>query len=444
MKPERPMKAVSKKRTAASSGFKKKTTAKRAINNTEKKSAAKNNLRKRIATKEPTIKKSPVVAVAVAAKLAHRPRYDLALAFILSLGAILLVGYTAKMVWAAEFAEPPGGPSEGNIPVTVWNRDVTVIGGEGGIWPEKQQDTSINIDGQAYFGDGGLNLTGTGDAQHLLYGVAHYYDGSSATYYMDRDDYLMKLETTYTNYPSAGTDNTYTRFYVSRGGTIYAAGGSVVNAYQTVGSTNRQMVQNGSSSYIYYGSARFDETSPSGVYYADPDLDYFLWMRSYDYTGNPDAGYSSRFTVDVTGDVWADGRIKSEGCFGSTFVGFTATGGPSGNGVYRPQDVNGYYDANNNCAADHSGSHVCTSAEILESIKCSEEGHPIRTVLDGTRGWVNAGPPGHISNYNDCEGWSSSSASSYARYWIFDLITGGRGTGVSCNTFNGIQFACCK
>ncbi len=435
----RSAKVAPKKRATPSSGAsKKKMTSKAKTRKTAAQKTAKNTTTKKITKKTAEVKTATV-------PVKHKPRYEYALAFILTLSAILLIGYTARIVTAAEFAEPPGGPSEGNIPVTVWNRDATVIGSEGGIWPEKQQDTSINIDGQIYFGDVSLQLANDGVPQYGLYGQIHYYDGLTGITYMGSEDYFIKMDATHTNYPGAGDTSNYSRFYVNRGGTLYGAGGGSIGSYFVVGSSNKQMLENGSSTYIYQGLARFDETSPGGDYYADPDLDYFLWMKSYDYTGSPDVGYTDRFTVDVTGDVWASEDIKADGCFGPSFIGLTVTGGQGG-GVFRPQDVAGYYGGNNRCQVDYpdyEGTHVCQISELLESIKCSEPGDAFRSVLDGTRAWVNGGPPGHISNYNDCEGWSSSSADSYARYWIFDTITGGRGTGVSCNTVNGLQFACC-
>ncbi|MBU0624928.1 hypothetical protein KKF05_01150 [Patescibacteria group bacterium] len=375
-----------------------------------------------------------------------KPRFDLALVFILLLSAVLLVGYAVKVVWAAEFAEPPGGPAEGNIPVTIWNRDATIIAGEPpGLWPVKQQDTSINIDGQFYLGDTLLDLGGTGDGQYLLYGVARYLDGPAPyTYYMDSDDYFIRFDASYTDYPAIGENNTYRRFSLDRSGNLYAAGAGQLSSWLSIGSTNYQMALNGTSNYLLYGVARFDGSNPGGVYYADPDLDYLLWLRSYDYFGVPAAGYTDRFTVDVTGDVWAKGSLRSEGCFGAVFTGLTVSGGLSGDGRYRPQDVSGYYDVNSRCVTDYPGAHVCTSAEILESLRCSVATSPIRTIPNGSVAWINSGPPGHTSNYNDCEGWTSAAASSYARYWIFNQLTGGRGTGVSCNVTSGIQFTCCR
>jgi hypothetical protein len=373
-------------------------------------------------------------------------RFDLALIFIFTFSAILLVGYSIKIVWAAEFIEPPGGPAEGNIPVTIWNRDTTIIAGEPpGLWPAKQQDTSINIDGQLYFGDTVLDLGGTANGQHLLYGVARYLDGPAPyTYYMDSDDYLLRLDVSYTNYPVVGENNVYQRFSIDRTGNLYAAGAGQIGSWQSIGTTNYQMVQNDTSNYLLYGVARFDGSNPGEVYYADPDLDYLLWLRTYDYFGEPPAGYTDRFTVDVTGDVWAKGAIKNEGCFGAVFIGLTISGGPGGNGRYRPQDVSGYYEANNRCNADYAGAHVCSSTEMLESIKCSIASSPLRAVVNGTGAWVNSGPPGHTSNYDDCSGWTSAASTSYARYWLFDQLTGGRGTGVTCNVINGLQFACCR
>jgi hypothetical protein len=148
-----------------------------------------------------------------------------------------------------------------------------------------------------------------------------------------------------------------------------------------------------------------------------------------------------RFRVTKEGEAVFKVGVRSDGCFGPTFVGVTPQ-------TYRPVEVGTYLAAHAICAAAFpafSGVHVCTVGEILESYQCMEPTHPIaNTALNGTNGWVHGGPPGFTAEANDCAGWSSSAASSYGRFWIFNNATGGRATITSCNVPDIIPFACCK
>lgn len=341
-------------------------------------------------------------------------------AFLTLLIGLLMGGYAFKAI-AATFEGPTELPPGGNIPVTIWNRQSSGI---------KQDNAAIDVDGELSVGAGDLDLAGGGLAKNIIYGASHFYDYVTGLYYMDADDNLLKLESYYTNHPTLG--NYYsTRFYINRSGSAWAAG-SVTGATGVYSSSpSRQLVSTDTGQYVYYGAARYDVSNPAALY-SHPKGDYLLWLQTRDYVaaGQP---YADRFSVNVSGDVYASG------CFGPVFIGRTAAS-------YAPGDVSGYYGANNKCKTDYPsypGVHVCTSEEMLESIKCSVTGDPIRAVADGVAAWVNGGPPGFTANANDCQGWTSSASNAYGRYWIFNLASGGRGTTTSCNS-PGIPFACCK
>jgi hypothetical protein len=176
---------------------------------------------------------------------------------------------------------------------------------------------------------------------------------------------------------------------------------------------------------------RYDVSDPADTQ-SHPKDDYLLWLRTQDRDA-PGDPWTDRFRVNVSGDVF------SAGCFGPTFVGLTVAS-------FAPGDVSGYYGAQNKCQLDYPndpGVHVCTSQEMLESIKCSISTDPIRGIADGSAAWINGGPPGFTANSNDCMGWTSTAPNAYGRYWIFNLASGGRGTTTSCNS-PGIPFACCR
>lgn len=187
---------------------------------------------------------------------------------------------------------------------------------------------------------------------------------------------------------------------------------------------------------VDFGAAAGGENVLYGVgsYALMHPQDYLMLLQTE--TGGT---YTDRFVVSRDGDV------SSTGCFGPTFTGLTPTAYKAG-----VAPANDYYAVDALCDAAYSGSHVCTSEEILRSISCSESGDPIRSVT-GEIAWINGGPPGHTSNANDCVGWTNNGAScggdpalcAYGRYWSFDTATGGFGTMTSCNA-PGIKFACCR
>ncbi|MCK4858384.1 MAG: hypothetical protein KAT58_10475, partial [candidate division Zixibacteria bacterium] len=151
---------------------------------------------------------------------------------------------------------------------------------------------------------------------------------------------------------------------------------------------------------VYYGVADYNKMKAEpGVGY-----DYLMLLQTYD---DLLTSWNNRFSVDkdgnveISGDLVTEGQLKSTGCFGPKFVGFTV-GEYSGNlgGINM-----GYDAANDICAFDYGpDAHVCSSAEILNSIKCSKASSPDKIrdpSLDGLGAWINAGPPGYTASSND-------------------------------------------
>lgn len=141
--------------------------------------------------------------------------------------------------------------------------------------------------------------------------------------------------------------------------------------------------------------------------------------------------------VSGSGDASFAGDVKSDGCFGGTFVGMT-TATSTGN-------AGGYYAANTVCSDQYAGSHVCRAGEILESISCAVNGDPIKNAaFTGLSGWVVGGPPGYNASTNDCIGWTSAvnAATIKGRIWTFNAASGGTGWLSFCDAAR--PFACCK
>ena len=101
----------------------------------------------------------------------------------------------------------------------------------------------------------------------------------------------------------------------------------------------------------------------------------------------------------------------------------------------------GYASANALCAAGFPGSHVCTNTEILFLINAGRiASFPVNTTL-----WISNGPPGYTVNANDCQGWTSASATDYGPVW--NRLASGEGFGSinKCDSVSGTprKFACC-
>ena len=93
----------------------------------------------------------------------------------------------------------------------------------------------------------------------------------------------------------------------------------------------------------------------------------------------------------------------------------------------------GYTGVNAKCG---SGQHVCTTDEIIKSLRCH-----VSLPSSGSM-WVIEGPPGYTAAANDCMGWQSNFASHLGAYWDFEQGSGGVGWMTVCS--NELPFACCQ
>lgn len=99
-----------------------------------------------------------------------------------------------------------------------------------------------------------------------------------------------------------------------------------------------------------------------------------------------------------------------------------------------------YTAANSLCAAVVTGSHVCSTNEILNTINLGHSADmPAVSSL-----WINNGPPGYQANANDCAGWTSSAATSFGTIWVKNSsFVDGLGSLEKCDGV-GYAYACCK
>jgi len=328
-----------------------------------------------------------------------------------------LGGGVVRMAIAGTYQGPTAAPPGGNIPLTIWNRTASSI---------TQTNAAIAIDGGGpagvapvgiSVGTNTLNMGVATAGENLFYGVADY---SS----MHPDDRLIN-----TQVAVGGTY--YDRFFVDRSGSGYLSGSLALDNVLSAGTAVTDLGNVSGGNYLIRAQAQYEKMN---------DEDYLLQVRTY---SSGLAAFKPGLTVNRDGDLNTEGAVHADGCIGKLFVGFTYSGGPSGNGVFQA-DVGSYFAANAKCDTDYPGAHVCRSEEILESIACSESTDPIRNPsVSGTFAWIQGGPPGYSAMANDCVGWTVSHDTAYGRAWNFNTVTGGYGTQTTCNT-PGLQFACCR
>jgi hypothetical protein len=198
-----------------------------------------------------------------------------------------------------------------------------------------------------------------------------------------------------------------------------------IDGYVSAGSLNYDLGVGAGGQNLYYGFATYGKMNQA---------DYLMLLE----TENSSV-WTSRFRVNRDGDVAASGNITVGGCFGPVFIGTTT---PSKfKGDLSPSADRGYYLANGKCAAAFTGSHICSTAEMLNSIKCSAAALSSAT-YNGTDAWIQDGPPGYTAPANDCQGWQSQTATDLGRIWRFDSTKAGKGFLTTCN--QDIVFACCR
>ena len=209
------------------------------------------------------------------------------------------------------------------------------------------------------------------------------------------------------------------------------------------------------------GTAGVSDTQQWGIYSDDASNELRFWRDD------------NRLAITATGDVLIPGRIgigvsaptqklTVSGIIESTGGGFkfpdgttqttaatagaaydpcgknvlvdSGAGAPFTNGV-PTGNLGGYIGAKATCAGKFTGSHLCTAEEILHTINCG-----VITPGSGS-GWISAGPPGHTSLANDCQGWTDSTSTALGRKWSFNAA-GGYGLQLPCDSPN-ISLICC-
>ncbi|MDD5251511.1 MAG: hypothetical protein PHT12_02655 [Patescibacteria group bacterium] len=225
-----------------------------------------------------------------------------------------------------------------------------------------------------------------------------------------------------------GTEAQAAAIFVSGGGPPPARVGL------QVGTKDLDMGASADGQNLVYGVTDFDKMSAG---------DRLMLLQTV-----KDNTYTDRMVVNKTGDLYASGAIVSGGnlntdsCFGPTFQGLTTTT-YTGN---LNSGTQGYYAASTVCAEIFgAGAHVCSSAEMMSSLKCSTAfpPHKIRdAALSGSDGWIQDGPPGYTAPAQDCMGWRSNAPGNLGRMWRFDAATGGQGYLTTCN--QAVRFACCR
>ena len=124
----------------------------------------------------------------------------------------------------------------------------------------------------------------------------------------------------------------------------------------------------------------------------------------------------------------------SAGAIGK-FVGVTTA---SYNGNNNAAGV-GYDIANGLCSAQYSGSHVCATYEIMNTIVLKSSPY----LANDSSAWVFNGPPGYTWTANDCLGRNDINHANYGTVWVIPP-TGGKGYGSLDFCDSARQLACCK
>ncbi len=211
----------------------------------------------------------------------------------------------------------------------------------------------------------------------------------------------------------------------------------------SVGTATLDMGVDAPGQNVLYGISDYDKMCVGCDGNADHQ-DLLMLLQTANATGVTD-----RLRITRDGDVAASGKISSsgdvraDGCFGPIFQGITGNSyaGDLGGGA------NGYFAANAQCAQTFTqmpGVHVCSTAEMLNSLKCAKAypPHKIKDAgLNGVDIWIQDGPPGYTASANDCQGWQSASGGDLGRIWRMSSSNGGQGFLTTCN--QQIKFACC-
>ncbi|MCF7845090.1 MAG: hypothetical protein K9M03_04675 [Kiritimatiellales bacterium] len=126
---------------------------------------------------------------------------------------------------------------------------------------------------------------------------------------------------------------------------------------------------------------------------------------------------------------------------GDKFVGVTTT---TMSGSFSTGSLVGYQAANDFCADQFAGSHMCQVDEIITTID-----KDVTAFAGSSNAWVAEGAPGYTSDSNDCQGWTSNNNSHLGAWWEFSTDAGvsvasGGGQGYLTNCAVVQSIACCR
>jgi hypothetical protein len=224
--------------------------------------------------------------------------------------------------------------------------------------------------------------------------------------------------------------NGYVRSYGASGGYAVAtrdSGASPFNAWTITSQSGNLSFYDTSDERVTFqistGNVGIGTTTPAARLSIVPASNYSLLA------GNFKIGNVASPTEDS--DVVTLGWVNS------------ALSGIGGSAVYATSTVatyngsqGGYSGANALCAAVESGSHVCTTGEILYTINTG-----VGASIPAGTFWISNGPPAYTANANDCQGWTSASGS-YGTAWVKLSSGDGFGSLYTCSAV--YKFACCK
>lgn len=186
-------------------------------------------------------------------------------------------------------------------------------------------------------------------------------------------------------------------------------------------------------------------------------------VRLYNGTLWSTLGGGLRLITESDSTVTVAGNITATGCFGPIFAGVTSApenavapysttgvirGVITGRGEVAPV---GYRGGHDRCVRAFTGSHMCSTQEILNSVSCGTSAgtsavfQALPPAVGGGpgRAWIANGAPALPTQTNDCNGWTYGDASATVNgvAWAFD-VNGGVGWAQTCNSLYPI--ACCR
>ncbi len=317
---------------------------------------------------------------------------------------------------AVEWAEPTAIPPSANPPGFVWTRspmDPAQPGGQFNVAGAGKVGQLFEAISGAVFGSATLDLGVLTEGQNVIFGSAKY----SAVH--PTGDALLLLQTANDASPPVMTD----RLHVSRDGNLTASGrvsGTQLCIGAGVGADCKTSWPSGTITGVTAGT----NLTGGGT------------------TGNVTVSLSATPTINglsivKSGTPPTGGNLSVAGCLGPVFLGRT-TAGFQGNIGGTP----GYVSANSKCndpVGGFLGSHVCTTAEVLNSINC---GAIASVDLAETDMWIANLAPSLPTPTNDCVGWTNASSDWWGIKWRFNKDTGGGAFAERCST--SLSFACCR